>query len=110
MHDRGRGVNFAAIKRGCWREQTRFSVVVPRVAVLSPCRPRNAFDVHPRRDAGEGLLRRPTDATGSDSAELRAGVARGVAQGAGDSGAERGAAGVAHGDASIATSASTRAS
>ena len=27
MHDGGRGVNFAAIKRGCCREQTQFSVV-----------------------------------------------------------------------------------
>ena len=30
MHDRGRGVNFAAIKRDCWREQSQFSVVVLR--------------------------------------------------------------------------------
>ncbi len=65
----------------------------PRVADLASDGPRNALDVHARRDAGEGRARRSTDATGGDAAELRAGAARGVAQRASDAGAERGACG-----------------
>ncbi len=68
----------------------------PRVADLASEGPRNALDVHARRDAAEGRARRPTNATGGDAAELRAGTARGVAQRASDAAAEWGAVRVAH--------------